>query len=68
MIALHQKKENSDRYKKCESCETLILQYFNETKWLPGKVGEVNVKSTDYMMVNFTIRDPNDKKEYSPFE
>jgi hypothetical protein len=59
---------NNDRWSKCASCEALIIDYFKNTKWTPGRIGEVAVKSIDSADLQFIIRDPNSKKVHSPFD
>jgi hypothetical protein len=44
---------------KCKSCEELILDYFSNTKWSAGKIGEVPVKTTDDVFILFTIHNTN---------
>jgi hypothetical protein len=60
-------REVGGRWANCVDCEKLILDYFRNTKWIPGKIGEVPVKTTDDSHVEFTIYDPNSKKAQSPF-
>lgn len=55
------------RWTKCLDCEKLILDYFRNTRWIPGKIEEVAVKTVDYSYVEFTIYDPNSKQAQSPF-
>lgn len=60
-------RETKGRWTKCLDCEKLILDYFSNTKWVPGKIEEVPVKTVDYSHVEFTIYDPNSKQQQSHF-
>lgn len=59
--------QNKGRWTKCEACETLIIDYFKNAKWIPGRIGDVAVKTVDYAYVEFRIFDPNSKEPFSPF-
>ncbi|MEX2485693.1 MAG: hypothetical protein WED10_14065 [Brumimicrobium sp.] len=50
--------ESYGHWEKCPSCEALILDVYKNTKWSPGKIGDVPVKTVDFTFVEFTIRDP----------
>lgn len=52
---------------KCVDCEKLVLDYFKNVKWLPGKIRDISVKTIDEAYIEFTIYDPNSKKKESPF-
>ena len=55
------------KWKACPSCESLILKFLKNTKWIPGKTGNRPVKSIDYIHILFSIYDPNHKQADSPF-
>lgn len=52
---------------KCADCEKLVLDYFKNTQWLPGKIRDIPVKIIDEAYIEFTIYDPNSKKKENPF-
>lgn len=56
------------RWKECHSCEMLMIEFLKNTEWTPGKVGEIPVKSIDYLYVRFSIYDPNSKRSDARFE
>jgi len=60
-------REAGGRWTKCVDCEKLILDYFRNTKWIPGKIEEVPVKTTDYSHLNspFTSLIQNKHKVHS---
>ncbi len=60
-------REVGGRWANCVDCEKLILDYFRNTKWIPRKIEEVPVKTTDDSHVEFTIYDPNSKQPQSHF-
>lgn len=59
--------ESGGRWDKCTTCEELILDYFRNTKWTPGKIRETPVKTVHYSYVVFDINDPNSKEPKSVF-
>ncbi len=60
--------ENHGKWKKCAACENLILDYFKNTQWLAGKIGDIPVKTIDFTFIDFTIYDPkNPEKTANPF-
>lgn len=59
--------EKSGSSSTCSDCEKLMLDYFKNTKWLPGKIGDEPVKTVDYSHVEFSIYDPKGKRINQPF-
>ena len=57
----------SSKWKKCEACETLIIDFFMGIEWLPGQINNENVKTINYEEVSFTIYDPKSNRNNSPF-
>ena len=59
--------QNYGNWTKCVACEAQILTYFKESKWSPGRINEIAVKTIDYTYVEFIIQDPNSEKTLGPF-
>ena len=57
----------SFNWSKCVDCEKLVLDYFKNAQWLPGKIRDIPVKTIDEAYIEFTIYDPNSKKKENPF-
>jgi len=55
------------KWSKCSSCEALIMDLIEDSKWKPGRIGDVSVKTIDFLTVHFEIHDPNAEKEDSDF-
>jgi hypothetical protein len=53
--------ESHGRWVKCQPCEALIIDYFKNSKWTPGRIGETFVKTFDSAFVEFSIYDPKGK-------
>jgi hypothetical protein len=59
--------ESHGRWVKCPPCEVLIIDYFKNSKWSPGRSGETFVKTFDSAYIEFSIYDPKAKKIKGPF-
>ena len=59
--------ENHGRWAKCQPCEALIIDFFKDSKWSPGRIGKTFVKTVDSAYVEFSIYDPKAKKIEIPF-
>lgn len=48
--------EKKGDWQKCASCEDLIIDYFKDIRWNAGKIRGTPVKTTDYILIEFTIQ------------
>lgn len=51
----------------CKDCEKLIIDFVKNIKWLPGKIGDIHVKTSNSLMVSFSIYNPAEKSTDNPF-
>jgi hypothetical protein len=51
----------------CKDCEKLIIDFVKHIKWLPGKIGDIHVKTSNSLMVAFSIYNPAEKSTDHPF-
>lgn len=51
------------KWKKCLTCEEVILDFFRDINWKAGTLLGEPVKTVDYVNIEFRIYDPNAKKE-----